>query len=215
MKFCQKNRDITLEVLLRPRHHRHRHLLQKYLQKITRKHEFLKKITWNQWKFVKLPSKAPSDSTGSSVLSPVRRRFLFDLWISLALKKRMKNICEPKTTFRLSKLNSIHRKSFFLRLTFQKNKNSHISSFISSTTIISKYNFFVSKLSILTLSNLLFTGCFIWIYGISNVDKAKKCIRSGNSFFNFRKFVYIFQLFVNNFSKIELPPLKRILALPI
>ena len=38
------------------------------------------------------------------------------------------------------------------------------------------------------------------------------CLRGGR-FFNFRKFVYIFQLFVYNFSK-NLPPLKHILALP-
>ena len=40
------------------------------------------------------------------------------------------------------------------------------------------------------------------------------CLRDGVVFFNFRKFVYIFQLFVYNFSKKKLPPLKRILALP-
>ena len=35
----------------------------------------------------------------------------------------------------------------------------------------------------------------------------------GGTFFNFGKFVYIFQLFVYNFSN-KLPPLKHILALP-
>ena len=38
------------------------------------------------------------------------------------------------------------------------------------------------------------------------------CLRGGG-FSNFQKFVYIFQLFVYNFSK-KLPPLKHILALP-
>ena len=40
-----------------------------------------------------------------------------------------------------------------------------------------------------------------------------KCVWEAAVFSNFRKFVYIFQLFVYNFSK-KLPPLKRILALP-
>ena len=40
-----------------------------------------------------------------------------------------------------------------------------------------------------------------------------KCVWEVADFFNFRKFVYIFQLFVYNFSK-NLPPLKHILALP-
>ena len=39
-----------------------------------------------------------------------------------------------------------------------------------------------------------------------------KCVREAVVFFNFRKFVYIFQLFVYNFSK-KLLPLKYILAL--
>ena len=40
-----------------------------------------------------------------------------------------------------------------------------------------------------------------------------KCVWKLADFFNFRKFVYIFQLFVYNFSN-KLPPLKHILALP-
>ena len=40
-----------------------------------------------------------------------------------------------------------------------------------------------------------------------------KCVWEAVVFFNFRKFVYIFQLFVYNFSN-KLPPLKHILALP-
>ena len=40
-----------------------------------------------------------------------------------------------------------------------------------------------------------------------------KCVWEVEVFFNFRKFVYIFQLFVYNFSK-KPPTLKHILALP-
>ena len=41
-----------------------------------------------------------------------------------------------------------------------------------------------------------------------------KCVWEAAVFPNFWKFVYIFQLFVYNFSKKKLPPLKHILALP-
>ena len=49
---------------------------------------------------------------------------------------------------------------------------------------------------------------------ISNPMLVKpKWVTKGAVFFNFRKFVYIFQLFVYNFSK-NLQPFKHVLALP-
>ena len=46
----------------------------------------------------------------------------------------------------------------------------------------------------------------------SYVVKAKMCTKGGR-FFNFQKFVNIFQLFVHNFPS-KLPPLKHFVALP-
>ena len=62
---------------------------------------------------------------------------------------------------------------------------------------------------------LISNGCnsetnHLWPY----VGKAKMRLRGGSFFFNFQKIVYIFQLFVYNFSKKKLRPLKHILALP-